>query len=92
MVTEKNLALGGGHTVQYTEDVSLKHTMETHTILLSSVTPTHLIQADKWSHYEHNSQKDAFHITATNERGNASPLLEMTEVQILYQWDAKRGC
>lgn len=39
LVTEGNLSLGGERTVQYTYDVFLNCTLETHMILLPSVTP-----------------------------------------------------
>ena len=43
MVTE-DLTLGGGHVVQYTNDVSQNCTLETHVILLATVTPVNLIK------------------------------------------------
>ena len=44
MVTENDLALGGGHTMQYTDHVTQKCTLETYIILLNNVTPINLIQ------------------------------------------------
>ena len=38
MVTEGDLTLGGGHTVQYTEDASQNGTSETYIIVLTNVT------------------------------------------------------
>ena len=38
MVVEEDLTLGGGHTMQYTDDVSHKCTLETYVTLLTSVT------------------------------------------------------
>ena len=42
MVT-KDLTLGGGHTMQYTDDVSQKCTLEICMILLTNITSIHLI-------------------------------------------------
>ena len=42
MVTE-DLTLDGGHTAQHIDDVSLIYTLETYIILLTNVTPIHLI-------------------------------------------------
>lgn len=38
MVTEEDLTLGGGHTVQYTDNVSQNCTLKTYIILLSNIT------------------------------------------------------
>ena len=46
MVTERELALGGEHTVQYTDDVFQNYTLETYIILLTNVTPINLIEND----------------------------------------------
>ena len=43
MVTEDDLTVGGGHTMQYTGHVSYKCTLETHMILLTNVTTMNLI-------------------------------------------------
>ena len=43
MVIEGDLTLGGGHAVQHTDYGSWKFTLETSIILLTNVTPTHLI-------------------------------------------------
>ena len=43
MVTEDDLTLGGGHTMQYTDHVSQNYTTETYIILLTNVTPINLI-------------------------------------------------
>ena len=37
-----DLALGGEHTMQYTDDVSYKQTLETYVILLTNVTSINL--------------------------------------------------
>ena len=39
MVMEDDLTLGGGHTLQYTDDVSQKCTLETYMILLANASP-----------------------------------------------------
>ena len=39
---EEDLTLGGGHTMQYTDRASQKHTLETSMILLTNVTPINL--------------------------------------------------
>ena len=44
MVTEDGLTLGGEHTMQCTDHVSLKCTLETYVILLTNVTPVNLIK------------------------------------------------
>ena len=44
MVIEDDLNLGGGHTMQYTDHVSEKYTLETYMILLTNVTPINLIK------------------------------------------------
>ena len=44
VATECGMTLGGGHTVQYTDLVSWKCTLETYMILLIKVTPVHLIK------------------------------------------------
>ena len=44
MVTENDLALGGGHTVQHTDPVSQKCALGTYAALLSSLAPIHLIK------------------------------------------------
>ena len=38
MVTDGDVTLGGGHTMQYTNHVSQKCTLETYIILLTNVT------------------------------------------------------
>ena len=43
MVTEDDLRLGGGHTMQYTDGVSWKCTPETYMVLLTNVTPINLM-------------------------------------------------
>ena len=43
MVMEDDLTLGGGHTVQYTDDVSQNYTLETCIISSTNVTPTNLL-------------------------------------------------
>lgn len=52
LVTEGNLSLGGERTVQYTYDVFLNCTLETHTILLPSVTLIKKIKKgpQSWGH------------------------------------------
>ena len=40
---EKDLTLGGGHTVQHTDDESQNRTLETYIILLTNITPKNLI-------------------------------------------------
>ena len=42
MVTEDGLTLGGGHTIQYTDQLSQKCALETYVILLTNVTPINL--------------------------------------------------
>ena len=44
MVTEDDLTLGGGHTMQYIDHVSWKCTPETYVILLTSVTQINVIK------------------------------------------------
>ena len=39
MVTEDDVTLGAGHTIQYADHVSQKCTLETYIILLTHVTP-----------------------------------------------------
>ena len=39
MVTEDDLTLGGGHTVQSTDHAAQRSIPETHVILLTNVTP-----------------------------------------------------
>ena len=39
--------VGGGHTVPQTEDASWNRTLEIHVILLTTVTPTGVIQCKK---------------------------------------------
>ena len=41
---EKDLTLGGGHTMQYMDRVSKKCTLKTYVILLTNCTPIHLIK------------------------------------------------
>ena len=43
MVTEEDMTLGGGHTLQYTDHVSQNCTLETYIILLTNATPINLI-------------------------------------------------
>ena len=43
----EDLTLGGGHTMQYTDAVSQKCTLETYIFLLTNVTSTHLIKKIK---------------------------------------------
>ena len=43
MVME-DLTLGGGHTMQYTDDVSWNCTLETDTVLLTNATTVHLVK------------------------------------------------
>ena len=43
MVMKKDLTLGGGHTIPYTDDASQNCTLETYIILLTNVTPINLI-------------------------------------------------
>ena len=43
MVTEDDLTLGGGHTLQCTGHVSQKYMLETYIILLINVAPINLI-------------------------------------------------
>ena len=43
MVTEDDVTLGAGHTIQYADHVSQKCTLETYIILLTHVTPLNLI-------------------------------------------------
>ena len=47
MVTEDELTLGGGHTMQYTDDVPQEHTLETSTVTLAKATPGHFIKEPK---------------------------------------------
>ena len=47
MVMEGDLTLGGKHTIQYTDDVLLNCTLETSVMLLTYVTPIHLIKLKK---------------------------------------------
>ena len=42
MVTEDDLTLGGGHTIQYTDHVSQKSIVEIYVILLTNVTSINL--------------------------------------------------
>ena len=44
MVTEGDLALGGEHMIQHTDDVLQKCTSETRVILLTNVTPINSIK------------------------------------------------
>ena len=44
MVTEDDLTLGGGYTMQYTAHVLWKCTLETYIILLTNVTSINLIK------------------------------------------------
>ena len=44
MVVQHDLTLGGGHTMQCTDPVSQRCTLETCTVLLANVTPIHLIK------------------------------------------------
>lgn len=44
MATEGGLTLGGGHTVQYTDLVSRKGSVETYMTQSTSVTPINLIK------------------------------------------------
>ena len=44
---EDDLTLGGGHTMQYTDHVSQKSTLETYITLLANVTPINLIKKNK---------------------------------------------
>ena len=44
MVTEGDSALGGEHTMQYTDDEVQKATFGTYIILLTNVTPINLIK------------------------------------------------
>ena len=41
---EKDLTLGGGHTVQYTHDILQNCTLGTYIILLTNVTPVNVIE------------------------------------------------
>ena len=43
MVIEIDLTLGGGHTTQFTDNVSQNCTLETYIILLANVTPINSI-------------------------------------------------
>ena len=43
----KDLTLGGGHTRQYTGDVSQKCTLETYIILLTNITVINLLKINK---------------------------------------------
>ena len=43
MVTEDDLTLESGHTMQYTDHVSQKCTLETYVILLINITPINVI-------------------------------------------------
>ena len=47
MVKEQGLNLGGGHTIQYTGDVSYNYTLETYIVLLTNGTPITLIRKRK---------------------------------------------
>ena len=51
MVREDDLTLGGGHTMQHTDHVSQKFTLETHMVLLTNVTPINLIKKNKYTVY-----------------------------------------
>ena len=42
MVTEDELTLGGGHTMQYTDHVSQECTLDAYMTLLTNVTPIHI--------------------------------------------------
>ena len=42
-VTEDGMTLGDGHTIQYTDHVSYQCALETCMILLTNVTPIHLV-------------------------------------------------
>ena len=44
MVMENNLTSGCGHTMQYTDHMSQKRTLESYIILLTTVTPVNLIK------------------------------------------------
>ena len=47
MLTEHDLTFGGGHTVQYTDHVLQKCTLETYMTLLTNVIPKNLIKYTK---------------------------------------------
>ena len=47
MVTEGDVTLGGGHTMQYTGDVSQNCTRETSIIVLINATPVNVIKCKK---------------------------------------------
>ena len=44
MVTEDDLTLGGGHTIQYTDDASSNCALEIYIILFTDVTPINKIK------------------------------------------------
>ena len=44
MVTEGDSALGDQHTAQYTDNALKNHILETYIILLTNITPIHLIK------------------------------------------------
>ena len=43
MLTEDDLTLGGGHTMQYIDDISQNCTLGTYIIVLTNVAPVNLI-------------------------------------------------
>lgn len=43
MVTKEDLTSGGGHAMQYADDVSENYTFEAYIFLLPSITSIHLI-------------------------------------------------
>lgn len=47
MAMEGDLALGGGHTMQYTYEAAQNCTLETYIILLTNVNPVSLIKLTK---------------------------------------------
>ena len=42
LLTQDDLTFGGGHTMQYTDHLSWKYTLETYIVLLNNVTPINL--------------------------------------------------
>ena len=50
MVTEGDLTLGDGHTMQYTDHLSQKCTPEIYIVLLSNVTPINSINTHTHTH------------------------------------------